>query len=97
MRRVLKRLGLRDVIDAKVFTLSGGEQRRVAIARCMLKPGQLILADEPTGALDHHLASVVLDELFALCHEYGKALVVVTHDAEVAARCELQLSIGRVA
>ncbi|MGV9183656.1 ABC transporter ATP-binding protein [Arcanobacterium canis] len=93
-RRVLKSLGLGSVIDASVSTLSGGEQQRVAIARCMLKPGKIILADEPTGALDQHLAGVVLDELFALCREFGKALVMVTHDPAIAQRCERQLRIG---
>ncbi|WEG08866.1 ABC transporter ATP-binding protein [Microbacterium horticulturae] len=85
---LLARLGLRDVIDDKIMTLSGGERQRVALARCLLKPGELILADEPTGALDDALADIAVTEMLALQKEYGKSLLVVTHDRRVAARCD---------
>ena len=90
---LLNRLGLENVINDKVFTLSGGEQQRVALARCILKPGKLILADEPTGALDPKLASLVLHEILQLQHEYGKSLIVVTHDQNVAAACDTRLQL----
>ena len=85
---LLARLGLDDVVYDKVMTLSGGERQRAALARCLLKPGELILADEPTGALDDALADVAVTEMLAPQKEYGKSLVVVTHDHRVAARCD---------
>ncbi|MDD7464979.1 MAG: ABC transporter ATP-binding protein [Actinomycetaceae bacterium] len=91
--QLLARLGLAHVMRDQVFTLSGGEQQRVALARCILKPGQLILADEPTGALDPQLANSVLHEILQLQHEYGKSLIVVTHDRHVAQACDYQLQL----
>lgn len=87
-RELLDRLGLDQVMDQRVSTLSGGEQQRVALARCLLKPGELILADEPTGALDDALADVAVDEMLTLQREFGKTLMIVTHDARVAERCD---------
>ncbi|NEG42754.1 ABC transporter ATP-binding protein [Bifidobacterium dentium] len=87
-KAMLARLGLGHVTGDKIMTLSGGEQQRVALARCILKPGDLILADEPTGALDHDLAQHVFDEMLRLQHEYGKTLIVVTHDPGIAAQCD---------
>lgn len=89
--KMLERLGLGHVANEKVFTLSGGEQQRVSIARSFLKPGRLILADEPTGALDAGLAEVVMSELFALQRESGKSLLIVTHDLAIAKMCDSQL------
>jgi putative ABC transport system ATP-binding protein len=91
---LLDRLGLRHVARDKVATLSGGEQQRVALARCLLKPGELILADEPTGALDDALAEIAVDEMLALQKDYGKSLLVVTHDLRVARRCDRILELG---
>jgi putative ABC transport system ATP-binding protein len=85
---LLTRLGLHDVAHDKVMTLSGGERQRVALVRCLLKPGELILADEPTGALDDALAEVAITEVLTLQKEYEKSLLVVTHDHRVAARCD---------
>ena len=85
---LLDRLGLRDVARDKVMTLSGGERQRVALARCLLKPGELILADEPTGALDDALAETAVAEMLSLQRDYGKTLIVVTHDHRVADRCD---------
>ncbi|MCH9276730.1 ABC transporter ATP-binding protein [Bifidobacterium amazonense] len=87
-KAMLDRLGLGHVTGDKIMTLSGGEQQRVALARCILKPGDLILADEPTGALDHDLAQHVFDEMLRLQHEYGKTLIIVTHDPGIAAQCD---------
>ncbi|WP_196716867.1 ABC transporter ATP-binding protein [Actinomyces trachealis] len=86
-------LGLSKVCHEKVSTLSGGEQQRLALARCVLKPGDLILADEPTGALDRKLAQQVLKELITLQHDHNKTLVVVTHDPFVAENCDSTLHL----
>lgn len=90
---VLARLSLSHVREDRVSTLSGGEQQRLALARCILKPGDLILADEPTGALDRHLADAVAAEMFSLQRDYGKTLLVVTHDPTLAARCDAALEL----
>jgi len=85
---LFSRLRVQNVAGHKVMTLSGGEQQRVALARCLLKPGELILADEPTGSLDQVLADVALTEMLALQRDFGKTLLVVTHDPRVAKRCD---------
>lgn len=85
---LLARLGVHDVAHDKVMTLSGGERQRVALARCLLKPGELILADEPTGALDDALAEIAITEMLTLQKAYDKTLLVVTHDLRVANRCD---------
>lgn len=90
---MLERLELSHLIDQRVMTLSGGEQQRVALARCLLKPGELILADEPTGALDAKLAAKSLTEMLQMQHEFGKTLVIVTHDPTVAAACDAVLTL----
>lgn len=89
---VLDRLGLAGSGERPVYTLSGGEQQRVAIARLMLKPCDLILADEPTGSLD----AANRDEVLALLTELnsaGTTMVVVTHDPLVADRCNRTIEL----
>jgi len=71
--------------------LSGGEQQRVALARAVVASPRLILADEPTGNLDHATGQKVVDMLFSLAQESGATMVLVTHDPGLAERC------GRVA
>lgn len=95
-KAMLSRLGLGHVAGDKIMTLSGGEQQRVALARCILKPGDLILADEPTGALDRDLAQHVFDEMLRLQHEYGKTLIIVTHDLGIAAQCDNTIELQAV-
>ncbi len=77
--RVLEKVGLKDYEKKKVCECSGGEQQRVAIARLLLKPCELILADEPTGSLDSYNRELVCDLLKKMQQE-GKTIVVVTHD-----------------
>lgn len=79
---VLNRVGLKDKKNNKVFTLSGGEQQRIALARLMLKKCNLILADEPTGSLDSQNANEVISILKSLNKE-GKTVIVVTHDEKI--------------
>jgi len=75
----LERVGLKNTLNEKVAILSGGEQQRVALARTLLKKGNLILADEPTGNLDYKNKMIVLDFLYEL-HKEGKTVIIVTHD-----------------
>ena len=96
-RELLIELGLEERIHGLPETLSGGEQQRVAIARALVTNPKLILADEPTGALDPITSREVL-ELFGKLHkERGVAFLIVTHSAEVAAFCDrsLELRDGR--
>ena len=89
----LEKVGLEDKIDNKVFTLSGGEQQRVALARLFLKKCDIILADEPTGSLDRWNARIVMDILLELNRE-GKTVILVTHDDRIKkmARTVIELS-----
>ncbi|MGY0373956.1 ATP-binding cassette domain-containing protein [Clostridium sp. JNZ J1-5] len=75
----LQIVGLKEKIGKKVYTLSGGEQQRVALARLMLKKCDIVLADEPTGSLDKNNAEVVLNILKQL-NKQGKTIILVTHD-----------------
>jgi len=84
--QTLDEVGLKGMEKKKIYKLSGGEQQRVALARLILKPGNIILADEPTGNLDQTNKIVVLDILHKL-NRAGKAVIIVTHDDEIAASC----------
>lgn len=75
-------VGLKDVLDMKIYQLSGGEQQRVAIARLLLKKCKIILADEPTGSLDSENAFMVINALKKL-NENGKTVIMVTHDKKI--------------
>nr|WP_246286930.1 ATP-binding cassette domain-containing protein [Schumannella luteola] len=80
-------LGLSGLEQRRIGQLSGGQAQRVAIARALVTGAPVIFADEPTGALDSHTSSEVMDALLRIVTDYGRTLVVVTHDADVAARC----------
>ncbi len=82
MEKALELVKLSDKIDSKVYTLSGGEQQRVALARLLIKKCTLILADEPTGSLDRHNAKLVMD-ILKILNKYGKTVILVTHDEEL--------------
>lgn len=75
--------------------LSGGEQQRVAIARALVGDPDLLICDEPTGALDTETGDMVADILFRHVRELGVTLILVTHDPQLAARCERRLTIDR--
>lgn len=88
INRMLHEVGLPKMKSAVVNTMSGGEQQRVALARTLLKPGKLILADEPTGALDEKSAEKVFLLLRDLCVQYKKTVIMVTHNMELARKAD---------
>lgn len=79
----LRDMGILDKLHSKVFELSGGEQQRVALARNMVKPFDIMLADEPTGSLDEDNKNIVIETLLKLNKE-GKTVIIVSHDKEFA-------------
>lgn len=81
----IERVGLTGLENRKVYSLSGGEQQRVALARIIVKPCNIIFADEPTGNLDDENANKILDILFNL-NEEGKTIIVVTHDRSIISK-----------
>ncbi len=93
---ILERLGLKqDEIIRNVLKLSGGQQQRVAIARALASDAPVILADEPTGNLDAGTAEEITAILKESAHAFGKCVVVVTHDREVAKQADVVLEIKR--
>ncbi|MFU1556369.1 ABC transporter ATP-binding protein [Aeromonas sp. A04] len=90
-RELLAAVGLSERLHHLPPRLSGGEQQRVAIARAFMTRPSLLLADEPTGNLDSKTGETVIELLFQLNREHGTTLVVVTHDHELAQRCQRQL------
>jgi putative ABC transport system ATP-binding protein len=88
----LSAVGLSGRENDKVYTLSGGEQQRVALARLFIKKCSLILADEPTGSLDRNNAKKVIEILKEL-NAQGKTVVIVTHDDEIKKQCGREISL----
>jgi len=88
----LEKVGMKGFEKQKIFTLSGGEQQRVAIARLLLKPTEIVLADEPTGNLDYENRDNIFELLMELNRE-GKTIVLVTHDLELAQKCDMIVNL----
>lgn len=86
MKLALEEVGLYHCLQDKIYELSGGEQQRVAIARAILKPCDLILADEPTGSLDDKNKESII-EILKKINKQGKTIIMVTHDEKVAHSC----------
>ena len=83
---ILKSLEIEDKKEIRVCDLSGGQQQRVAIARAIVNSPEIILADEPTGALDQETGREVM-EIFSKLNQQGKTIIIVTHDPNIAAKC----------
>ncbi|GAC1345490.1 MAG: ABC transporter ATP-binding protein [Acetobacteraceae bacterium] len=93
-RASLEAVGLGHRLTHLPGQLSGGEQQRVALARAFAPRPRLLLADEPTGNLDHTTGAAVMDLLFGMQEEYGATLLLITHDLSLAARCDRRVRIA---
>lgn len=91
---LLNRVGLAQRLGHRPAMLSGGEQQRVALARAFVVRPDILMADEPTGSLDHATGQVIMDLMFELNSENGTTLILVTHDLGIAQRCRSQIRIG---
>ncbi len=93
VKEALEAVELADKIDSTANNLSGGQKQRLAIARAIVNKPNLIFADEPTGNLDSVTGDTVVGLLFDMNKKLGSTLVIVTHDHDLAARCQMQVSI----
>jgi putative ABC transport system ATP-binding protein len=96
--QLMNKVGLGDRLDHYPVQLSGGEQQRVALARAFINRPKILFADEPTGNLDAETGHRIIESLFEMNGSYGTALVLVTHDVELAGRAErvIRLKGGRL-
>jgi putative ABC transport system ATP-binding protein len=97
-REMLERVGLGERLQHYPKHLSGGEQQRVALARAFVVRPKLLFADEPTGSLDADSGAAVIGLLFEMNREFGTTLVLVTHDEQLASKCQriVRLAAGRI-
>ena len=91
----LEKLGIENLLQSKIYQLSGGEQQRVAVARLLLQNNDIILADEPTGSLDPKNKQIVINYLQRF-NEEGKTVVIVTHDEDIAKSCKKTINISDI-
>lgn len=85
---MLEKMGIADRAKHRPNELSGGQQQRVAIARALISKPSLILADEPTGALDTHVSKEIIDLFFNLNQQEGITIIIITHDPNIAKQCK---------
>ena len=91
---LLEQVGLQDRMDHRPAELSGGERQRVALARALIKQPPLVVCDEPTGNLDRESAETVASLLFELHVQQNSVLLIVTHNADLAARCSTRYRLN---
>lgn len=91
--QVLARVGLEEFASHRPTQLSGGQQQRVAIARALVGEPSVILADEPTGALDSRTGSDVMN-LFLALHREGRTIIIITHDEQIAEQCSRRIGLA---
>ena len=96
IKTVLSKVHMESFLESRINELSGGEQQRIAIARAILKPGELILADEPTGSLDPQMAQTAFELLKLLRDEYGKTIILITHNMDQAQQCDRIIDLERL-
>ena len=92
IENALEKVLIQDFIDKKPSYLSGGQQQRVAIARALINDPSIILADEPTGALDQKTGQEIM-KLLKEINEQGKTIIIVTHDAKIASYCDKTINV----
>lgn len=94
---VLKQMEMYEFVDKKVNKLSGGQKQRVAIARAMINNPKILLADEPTGALDVKMSAEIMS-IFEKLNKQGTTVIIITHDMEIAKKCGriIEISDGRI-
>ncbi len=89
----LEAVGLGDKVKSRARDLSGGQKQRLAIARAIVNEPKILFADEPTGNLDSATGAQIEELLFGYNREHGTTLIIVTHDAEIAKKCDMQIHI----
>ena len=97
IEKLAQRMGIADKLDSFPFEMSGGECQRTAIIRALINGPDIILADEPTGALDIRNRNIIM-ECFRNINRSGKTVVIVTHDLSIAKQCDriIQMSDGKI-
>lgn len=89
----LARVGMKSFSAHRPAQLSGGQQQRIAIARALVASPRVILADEPTGALDSHTGNDIM-ALFSTLHDEGRTIILITHDEKIALRCQRRITLA---